>query len=847
MTATSHEYHVDFAERESRTIQKKIGQGSWLFVMGRCWRMPGASGKDTHVRHETSEAGTYVHPTNRIVLRSLDGNKLFDFSDAPSQTYPTDPTKDPCGGATVELDPGMYLLERPAEGDERLTQMITALAGWQTQIFLLRRPSDKSGRRPPFGFSVFLNDRRDPGAPCPSFHGDNPDLRLSELARLGLTDARQVLADEVMAQIVDGKFRDPMLGLFGAHVLLLKANDVEKRKALAARMALIVANLRSLFGTAHPDVESLALTLSNSTGESSVPVFSVPPTLRRSWSLILEQSISQPDIVPDSSLTFDIANRVLTDEPWLVWYGRHLESKGGQEPLVFERADIRQPDVETTSKGGRESWPFETAEPDLIHEMLAALVRPTERGVAASKGFAPPSEEQQIRRLVRTLGLPRGRVEQLLKAQFGKTADLPQTLDAPIHEPALAPKITFAKAFAFVVGIDDYTGSGITPLPRTVRQDAEDIATLLKDPNRCGYAADHVRLLTGRFATRDAIRNAFDELKMAANPDSTVLLYFSCHGWTLPEGEYLMPANADATSAERIAATAISADEFSKRVSAIPAQKLLAVIDCCHAAGIVTLKGGSTAKSGLSGGAYDRLYTGRGRVVLAACAPDEQAVVLREGDRNSLFTAHLLEGLRGRAATDDGLIKVLGLFEYVQLQVTGRYRAQNPVLKADLQDNFPIALNNAREKGVSGRDLQAAYRYDAYIAHAEEDFDWVFDRLIPTLEKEGLRHTVSADAIGLYRVTSIEEAIKKSRYTLLVISSHYTADRLTKLAGILGQHQGIQAGTYQLIPVKIGEPNEEVRLGIQALVGVDLTRTGKRYEFELARLLKQLHQEPGTW
>jgi hypothetical protein len=190
---------------------------------------------------------------------------------------------------------------------------------------------------------------------------------------------------------------------------------------------------------------------------------------------------------------------------------------------------------------------------------------------------------------------------------------------------------------------------------------------------------------------------------------------------------------------------------------------------------------------------------------------------------------------------------VLGLFEYVQLQVTGRYRDQHPVLKADLRENFPVALNNAREKGVAGRDPQDPHRYDAFIAHADPDFDWVWDRLIPELDKEGLRHTVSAEALGRYRVTAVEDAIKKSKYVLLIVSPNYTADRLTQLAGILGEEHGLRSGAHQLIPVKIGEPTEDVRLGIQALVGVDLTRPGRRYEFEMAKLLQQLHRPPHPW
>jgi hypothetical protein len=409
---------------------------------------------------------------------------------------------------------------------------------------------------------------------------------------------------------------------------------------------------------------------------------------------------------------------------------------------------------------------------------------------------------------------------------------------------------TLTNAHALVVGIDDYTGPGVPPLPRTVRQDAEDIEKLLVDPGRCGYATSRVHSLLGRDATRDAIRKGLDDLKAATHADSTVFLYFSCHGCQLKDGEYLMPADADASSEKSVAATALSAAEFSDRLKAVPARRLLLVLDCCHAAGVAALKGreaGPGLKAGLSEDAHARLFTGSGRAILAACTPNEQAVVLRPGDRNSLFTTHLLEGLRGKASTDDGLVKVLGLWEYVQLQVVGRWHAQNPVLKADLQNNFAVALNNAREKGVSARGPEERYRYDVFIAHAELDFDWVFDQLMPALDREGLRHTVSSEFLGQSRVTAVEEAITKSKFILLIISPHYTPDRLIQLAGILGQEHGLRQGTHQLIPVKIAEPTEEVRLGIQALVGVDLTHTGRRREFEMNRLLKHLHKEPSTW
>jgi hypothetical protein len=399
---------------------------------------------------------------------------------------------------------------------------------------------------------------------------------------------------------------------------------------------------------------------------------------------------------------------------------------------------------------------------------------------------------------------------------------------------------TFANGHALLVGIDEYADPTIQSLGIVPRVDAEDIAGVLRDPARCGYLPERVRTLMGRHATRKAILYELDHLRTATTADSSAMVYFSGHGSHLPDGDYLLPADADGSSPEQMSRTAISAAEVNDRLNAIPAGKLLTILDCCHAGGVAAPVGNEL---------YVRLASGSGRAVLAACASGEQATRLKETDRNSLFTTHLLAGLRGKAATDDGLIKVFGLFEYVSLQVVAAYRHQHPEFHATVRANFPVALNLAQESGVVARDPCEDYLYDAFVAHAEEDFDWVSENLTPALNQEALRHTISADAVSQYRLTAIEGAIRGAKYVLLVVSPNYTTDRFTQLAGILTQDRDVEDGMYRLIPVKIGEPSEELRLGIKALVGVNLTPSlsEARHKFEFNKLLKHLHQPPKQW
>jgi uncharacterized caspase-like protein len=85
------------------------------------------------------------------------------------------------------------------------------------------------------------------------------------------------------------------------------------------------------------------------------------------------------------------------------------------------------------------------------------------------------------------------------------------------------------KTHALVIGVGHYSHGNFADLPATVK-DAEAIAALLKDPNRCAYPPDQVELLTGEHATGDALRSALKKLKHTTDADATVFFYFSGHG-----------------------------------------------------------------------------------------------------------------------------------------------------------------------------------------------------------------------------------------------------------------------------------------------------------------------------
>jgi hypothetical protein len=405
-----------------------------------------------------------------------------------------------------------------------------------------------------------------------------------------------------------------------------------------------------------------------------------------------------------------------------------------------------------------------------------------------------------------------------------------------------------SNAHALVIGIANY--QYVTPLRAAVLADARDVYALLVDPEYAGYPLGDVQLLLDGQASREAICQALATLADHADEDAIVFLYVSSHGHRVEHGpaagEYLLPVDTDCSSDQALAETAISSTQLSKALRRIRARKVVVVFDCCHAAGLGQPKNAAAPelRSGLSASFYDRLAEGTGWVILAAADMDEASYIQPQA-ANSLFTEHLLAGLRGGAASDDGMIRIFDLFEYIQPRVVLTQAGQHPVFKAQVRENFPVALFRGGERGVVPT-VDDRFRYDAYLSFVDSgaDADCAWKTLKPRLEAAGLRIAVSEDIQepGVEFVLNAERGIQQSRRTVVLLSKAYMADRLVAVEGVLAMCMGIYEGTYRVLPVKI-EPIDEQALPIRlrALATVDLTHSdADRIERQFERLVRSL-------
>jgi Caspase domain len=240
-------------------------------------------------------------------------------------------------------------------------------------------------------------------------------------------------------------------------------------------------------------------------------------------------------------------------------------------------------------------------------------------------------------------------------------------------------------------------------LPNTV-DDAIGFAQILNDPERCAYPVEQVSLLTKEHAKRKDILAALDRLAQSTTPDSTAIIYFSGHGYQVesPMGEayYLMPFGYDVNKLHK---TAISGAEFTAKLKAIPAKKLLVLLDCCHAGGLGDTKnlGYTAVKAPLPPEAQALLAEGKGRVVIASSTSDELSFA---GKPYSAFILALIESLAGKGVSQkDGYVRVADLALYAREVVPQRTRdRQHPILNFEQADNFVLAYYAGGETEPKG-------------------------------------------------------------------------------------------------------------------------------------------------
>ncbi|HJQ70347.1 MAG TPA: hypothetical protein VKA70_15320 [Blastocatellia bacterium] len=439
-TSKTHEFHMEAAREHSRKVHVDAGSGSWVFVCARGW-----------TEKDRTDNAEFERPNPAKGLKLLDeaGKMIVDIEISSAN----DLGWEPWAACNVSLPPGNYRLQLEVPSlDQPLERIIVASPGWQTHIFLLQsyygqdpREAEQRGgemRADLLTASVLMSGDLPPGPHIdpPGFDYNERDLHLVEKARLALANQRKILTDE-LRDVLRYKFRNPMLGIFGAHLLLLEAKpDMEL-------LGIVVDNLRKMVGLEHPDVEALALKLK----QPSNYRFETPPMLQRSWSMICHATADRPYMVPENSLLDEAAQRWWGNSIWLTWLTP--ESNGGvvSDEEASELSDLDEAILLQIKASKRQQYRAKS----VVKKPKAPRTRgsvPT-RGEDEDRAFAAddlifgpegdPSvgdsapvaddllpdvkrmsaDEETIKKLTLQLGIPRSAVEKSIKVLEGKIID----------------------------------------------------------------------------------------------------------------------------------------------------------------------------------------------------------------------------------------------------------------------------------------------------------------------------------------------------------------------------------------------------------------------------------------
>jgi hypothetical protein len=386
-TSTTHEYQmgpaVDLSVADPHT---SVGLGAQLTVFARDPGIP----EPRRGRGEESKQGLPSDVADRLEMV-----QAIPMSSVDDPVGPTDPTIGLTlhdvygaeiaavsegtldlgarfGGIKCEVDPGTYRLRVDTGMGYLLEMPVVCISGWQTMIFLLTRDFTE-----PVGTDRADLDKASVSLLAAGSNGFQPfdeSSRLTELALQALAGQRSLRGAD-LREILYEKFTDPMLGLYGAHLLLTQEEpDLDF-------VTTVIGNTENLIPE-HPDVTALWLKRALLRDElpDPVPVFETPPMLSASWQAVVAATRLDASIVPLGSLSDLISDRVARSGPWLVWANPpELDDEVPDEfpeSVIFEAAETVESLLVSLADASTQEWAKGSDGLSSVQQVLAEVIVP---------------------------------------------------------------------------------------------------------------------------------------------------------------------------------------------------------------------------------------------------------------------------------------------------------------------------------------------------------------------------------------------------------------------------------------------------------------------------------------
>lgn len=224
-----------------------------------------------------------------------------------------------------------------------------------------------------------------------------------------------------------------------------------------------------------------------------------------------------------------------------------------------------------------------------------------------------------------------------------------------------------ASTYIVAVGINNY--KYVTSL-NVSEDDARAFARMCKS-----YPDLHVALVTGSNATRANLIDVISRHFAKAKADDSLIFFFSGHG----VGGGVVAYDTEDESEDEI----LSYKVLARLMKRSPATRKVIIIDSCHS---------GSSRNTTSSSRRVRHNIGDPNTILFMSSRSSEYSLEVEGMSQSLFTYHLLRGMRGKADADsDRNITALELFRYVSGAVRRDSRnKQHPVMWGNFDTGFVI-------------------------------------------------------------------------------------------------------------------------------------------------------------
>lgn len=351
-------------------------------------------------------------------------------------------------------------------------------------------------------------------------------------------------------------------------------------------------------------------------------------------------------------------------QPGLIAHRLEADGDARVAEMVKQRGDIRQ--LLTVAPPELELLSPEQAESDGTYRLT---FRVKQTGQGTGRVVLRVDGQELAGRWQAPALTPGGVVELPLELAEGKRTVTAELVDARgiasksvrtnvrVHRPGSAEPATL---HVLAVGVTNYRDRAMAQGVAFAAKDAQDIAKALGQGGKGVYQQIRPRVLWDDQAKRDVIRQTGQEMALQVRPQDAFIIYIAGHGISIDGDYYFLPWETRYTSHAALKEQGFSADMLRTLLAAIPASKVLVLLDTCSS-GRFSLAPGRGLDDKAS---IDRLQRITGRALIAAAA-DEKMALEGEGG-HGVFTHTVLQALGGEANTNkDGYVDVSELAAYV--------------------------------------------------------------------------------------------------------------------------------------------------------------------------------------